>query len=200
MSLLPQDPQQRQKVLLGLLFVALVGYVVYDYVHTPRAAEVAELETRLENLQTRNQVARALAQGTGTTDIERDLALYRDQLVTVEGLIPSAEEVPDLLDAISLQAQRLGVELSLIRPSGATAEEFYTRRTYDLAVIGSYHQIGEFLTRIASLPRIITPINLALTPLAQESRGGDPRLQATFAIETYVLPAPASAPENADAD
>ncbi|MBA2244507.1 MAG: type 4a pilus biogenesis protein PilO [Gemmatimonadetes bacterium] len=190
MALLPADPQQRQKVLLGALLIVLVSYGVYTYLYTPRTQELTALQSRLETLQLQNRAARALTTGAGTAEIERDLALYRDQLVTVEALIPSSEEVPDLLDAISAEAQRIGVELSLIRPVGATAEEYYTRRTYDLAVLGSYHQVGEFLTRIASLPRIVTPTNLRLTPRQDATRAGEPRLEATFTIETYVLPSP----------
>ncbi len=120
MALLPADPQQRQKVLLGVLLLVLVSYGVYTYVYTPRTQELAALQSRLETLQVQNRAARALATGTGTAEVERDLALYREQLVTVEALIPSSEEVPDLLDAISAEAQRIGVELSLIRPVGAT--------------------------------------------------------------------------------
>jgi type IV pilus assembly protein PilO len=124
------------------------------------------------------------------------LILYREQLVQVEGLIPSAEELPDLLDAISSQAQRTGVELTLIQPLGAEAGEFYTRRTYDLAVLGSFHQIGDFLARVGSLPRIVTPTNLNLTVRNPETRSGDPQLEARFTIETYVLPNPSTATEN----
>ncbi|HET7275745.1 MAG TPA: type 4a pilus biogenesis protein PilO [Longimicrobiaceae bacterium] len=194
MALLPEDSQQRQRLLLGIMLVGLIGYGGYRYVYSPRAAEVAALETRLEALELQNQTARALTATEGTTDVEHQLTLYNRQLVQVEGLIPSSEELPDLLDAISAEARQTGVEISLIQPVGAAAEEFYTRRTYDLAVQGSYHQIGEFLTRIASLPRIITPINLNLAAQAA-APDAEPELEARFAIETYVLP---SAPATAD--
>jgi type IV pilus assembly protein PilO len=149
---------------------------------------VVALETRLEALKSRNQTARRLTEQNGRTEVERRLTLYRDQLVRVEGLIPSNEELPDLLDAISAEAQRTGVELSLIQPAGATAESYYTRRTYQLAVLGHYHEIGAFLTEIASLPRIITPTSLNVTVKSDSASTGDPTLEATFAIETYVLP------------
>jgi len=194
MALLPENPQQRQKLLLGIMLVGLIGYGGYTYLYKPRSAEVVALETRFEALELQNQTARALSAAEGTTQLERQLAVYNGQLVQVEGLIPSSEELPDLLDAISAEARRTGVEISLIQPVGATAEEFYTRRTYDLAVEGSYHQIGQFLTRIASLPRIITPINLNLVPQAAADEG-EPELEARFAIETYILPS-----ETASAD
>lgn len=183
-----EPSESRSKaVLLGVLLVGGLGYLTYDYVYRPRQEEVAALEQRLERLQAQNQTARRLTAREGRSDVERRLGVYREQLVQVEGLIPSSEELPDLLDAISAEAQRSGVDLALIQPVGASAEQFYTRRTYELAVRGSYHSIGSFLTEIASLRRIITPINLNVT-VQQESPAAEPRLEAKFAIETYVLP------------
>jgi type IV pilus assembly protein PilO len=198
MAILPSNPQQRQKVILGALFIALAGYGVYEYLYTPRSAEVAVLQERLETLQTQNRTARALSEGAGVAEVERQLTEHRDQLMAVEGLIPLSEEVPDLLDAISAEAQRTGIELTLLQPTGANQEEFYTRRTYALAITGPYHEIGYFLARIGSLPRIITPVGLSLTPSARTERDGGPRLDARFSIETYVLPQ-ASAPEGSHA-
>lgn len=182
------DPQQRRSALLAALLLAVLGYGAYTYLYAPKAARVAEMQARLEVLETKNRAARRMVDGQGREGAEQRLALYRQQLEAVEGLIPSSEELPDLLDAISAEAQRTGVELALIQPVGATAEEFYTRRTYDLAVTGTYHQIGEFLTEIGSLPRIVTPSSLNLTVRAAEEPGAAPRLEARFSIETYVLP------------
>jgi type IV pilus assembly protein PilO len=173
--------------------VVLGGYFGYTKVYQPKSAEVAAMESRLANLQMQNRTAKALTDEAGRSDVERRLGAYRNQLTTVEGLIPSSEELPDLLDAISAEAQRTGVDLSLIQPVGATEEDFYTRRSYDLAVLGSYHAISAFLTEIASLQRIVTPTTLALSVEGAAEPGKEPKLQAKFAIETYVLPsAPAS--------
>jgi type IV pilus assembly protein PilO len=188
MALLPTDPARRQKVLLGLLVNMLLGYAVHEYLYHPGSLEVTSREERLDVLRLQNQTARALTQGAGVADVEQQLAMHREQLVVVEGLIPLSEEVPDLLDAISSEAQRSGAELTLLQPTGAVDEGYYTRRTYDLAVVGSYHDIGYFLSRIASLPRIITPTALQLTLRQAGESGPDERLEARFSIETYVLP------------
>ena len=200
MALPPLDPQQRQKVMLYAVLVLGMGYLFYEYLYTPRATEVADMQVRLDSLETGNRRARAVGEGKGTDEVERRLTLYRDQLKAVEGLIPSSEELPDLLDAISAEAQRSGVEVVLIQPVGATEETYYTRRVYDVAVLGSYHGIGDFLTRVASLRRIITPTNLTLAPRSSGSptpEGGEsaaPRLEARFSIETYVLSPTENAP------
>jgi type IV pilus assembly protein PilO len=193
-ALPPMDPTQRRNLILGGLLVLLGGYGFYSYVYSPRAAEVQTLKTRLEALETQNASARAITQGMGE-DPEATLAAYRHQLESVEGLIPSGEELPDLLDAISMEAQRSGVEISLIQPSGATEETYYTKRAYDMAVIGRYHEIAEFLTRVASLPRIVTPRDVVLAPAAAtagRSVADEVRLEARFSIETYVIPSPAT--------
>jgi type IV pilus assembly protein PilO len=189
------DPQKRNKILIGLLLLGGLMYLGYDYVYRPRAESVAALETRLVTLELQNRTARALTAQNGTDEVERRVGLHREQLRRVEGLIPSSEELPDLLDAISAEARRAGVELARIQPMGATAEQFYTRRTYEIGVYGSYHQIGEFLSQVGSLPRIITPINLNLAVRGEQTTTGNPQLEARFSIETYVLPSEATRAE-----
>ena len=114
-----EAPQNRQIILLDVLLVGGVGYFGYTYVYAPKAAEIAEMESRLETLEDQNNTARIVVERGGEADVERRVSEYRQQLVRVEGLIPSSEELPDLLDAISVEAQRTGVEMTLIQPTGA---------------------------------------------------------------------------------
>lgn len=198
MALPPLDPQARKQLTFGAVLLALVAFGFYDRLYTPRRNEIAALETRLETLKNVNRRSRAIARGA-EGEMDQQLALYRQQLEMAEGLIPSDEELPNLLDAISAEAQRTGVELTLIQPVSATQEAYYTRRVYDMAVVGRYHQIGEFLARVGSLPRIVTPTNLTVAPVetpaaarrrpgAQGQPGGPVDLEARFSVETYVIP------------
>jgi len=193
MALPPLDPKMRKNLIYGGLLLAVVTGFFYLQVYTPRVEANRVLEDDLAKIQASNSRARGLTRGA--TSPEEALELFRRQLAVVEGLIPSSEELPDLLDAISAEAQRAGVEISLIQPVSATSERYYTRRVYDMAVLGQYHAIGEFLTRVASLPRVVTPTDLRLaTPApaagAAVPAAGDPapRLEARFSIETYVIP------------
>jgi len=195
MALPPLDPKTRKNLIYGGVLLAFVAGYFYLQVYTPRQAANEELETRLAHIQQSNSAARGLTRGASSP--EEALELYRRQLAVVEGLIPSTEELPDLLDLISAQAQQTGVEISLIQPVSASQERYYTRRVYDMAVQGRYQDIGEFLTRVASLPRVVTPTDLRLAPMdARPATGGaaapapdaPPRLEARFSIETYVIP------------
>ena len=204
MALPPLDASTRKNLIYGAVLVAVVGGFYYLKVYTPRKEGIEALDTQLARIEQSNSAARALTRGASSP--EEALDLYRRQLAVVEGLIPSTEELPDLLDAISAQAQQTGVEISLIQPVSATQERYYTRRVYDMAVQGRYQDIGEFLTRVASLPRVVTPVDLRLAPLAGPggpnapaalAGDGPPRLEARFSIETYVIPSAAVSDANA---
>jgi type IV pilus assembly protein PilO len=188
MAMPPLEPQMRKNLLLGVVLLAIVAYFGYDSLYAPRVAEARELDTELAQVQAANVRARAISRSSGADAVEERLGVYRRQLEMVEGLIPSTEELPDLLNAIAAEAGHTGVRMTLIQPVGATREEYYTRRTYDLAVVGRYHDIGDFLTRVASLSRIVTPTSLTLTARPQQNPDAPLELEARFSVETYVIP------------
>jgi len=69
-------------------------------------------------------------------------------------------------------------------------------RSYEMNAIGDYHNVARFLAEIASLPRIVTPVELTVEPFQQPTLY--PELEApvlaSFRIETYVLPEAAPVP------
>lgn len=185
MGLLPSDPKDQKKLLIGLIpLLLLLGY--WYFFHGGKAEEVAAMETRLESLELNNNTARAVAGEGSTADLARRLELYQEHMNRLEQLIPMGEEVPELLNMIARRAEATSVQLALMRPEQDVASEFYRRVTYEMGAIGTYHEIGQFLSEVGSLPRIVTPIDLTLR------RGGDggTELQAGFRIETYILPQP----------
>lgn len=198
-SLLPSNEADRNKVVAGLFALAvLFGY--WYFFHSGKSTELEASQTRLEELEGRNAAARARA-SRGGREMEMRLEEFERHIGQLEQLVPNEEEVPELLNAIGTRAGDTGVELAVIRPLGEQPVGLYTRQTYELTVFGTFHDIGRFLAQIGSLPRIITPIDLAVRPRGETDRSGRSRLEASFQIETYVLPpeGPAQQPQsNAD--
>jgi type IV pilus assembly protein PilO len=192
MALLPQDPAKQKMVLLALLpFVGAFAY--WYFLHQPKVLELEQLGLRLATLEQSNQTARAIA-AQGGPELESQLAIYEHHMQRVEQLIPSREEVPRLLNSVTARAQTAGVDLAGYKPGGEQQASHYLRMHYDISVIGAYHDIGQFLSSIGSLDRIITPTGLRLAPLPHTARDGSQLLTASFRIETYVLPAPGQTP------
>ena len=194
MALLPADSKQRkQSLILMAIVVAGAWYAAKIYLTEPRKADIELNRADLEQLELQNRRSRALA--ARRDDLRNRLQVYEAQLRIFEEFIPQSEEVPELLDAISREAQLTGVELSSIRPQAAEPGEFYTKQTWELSVVGEYHNIGRYLSRVASLPRIIKPTNLQLAPAPQSraTRNMNAALEVSFAVETFVLGARPSA-------
>ncbi|HEX7052127.1 MAG TPA: type 4a pilus biogenesis protein PilO [Longimicrobiales bacterium] len=187
MPLLPSDPQQQKKLLLGVIPLLLLGAYTYFF-HGKYTDEVDALERRLENLESKNAAAKVRA-SRGSADLEAKLALYEQHIARLEELVPSSEEVPQLIYDMALRAQESGVELMKTTPDVTQAGPYYTLQTYEVAVFGAYHDIARFLVAIGTLPRIVTPFDLQLTPRPDRTEEGEATvLQADFSIKTYVLP------------
>lgn len=195
MALIPQErPKQIALVVILLAITALYGF--YEYVHRPQVATIESLEARLTQLEDRNRQAQVTA-ARGGAELEERLAVYERHVARLEELIPQNEEVPALLNSIVLEARRTGVEMALLNPGAVDPGPFYTRQTYEMAVVGDFHPVGRFLASVASLPRIITPVGLELEPFAGQAPRSDmvAPVTARFQVQTYVLPGSGGMPE-----
>lgn len=181
--------------LLAAVLVTLAATLFYRE-HRSREREARLMERRLEQLEAGNERARGLAP-EGTSGLATRLESYASRIARLEQLIPRSEEVPALLEALAAEARRSGLgDLAFIRPGEGEADPFYTRRSYEVSVEGGYHEVARFLTAVASLARIVTPVGLEMTAIPDPALEGDPGVRAHFRIETYVRP-PAETAEGA---
>lgn len=190
---LPKDKAGQKKLLIVVVpFLIFIGH--YQFLHGKARTKIDGLETRLEEIESKNNGAKAIAL-SGGPELQQKLALYEQHMKRLEELIPKNEEVAALLNGLSERAMDVNVDLALMKPEMAEPGEFYTQQTYDVTVIGLYHDIARYLTGIASLPRIVTPVDLIMKPRPTElTRDGTPKLAAEFRIVTYVIPEAAQAP------
>jgi type IV pilus assembly protein PilO len=200
MALLPTD--QRSQIMMLLVLVAGAGgYFFWTKVQTPQSAQLTAARTEADSLQKILEAAKAdLASGT-VEDLRRKVEAYQGSLELMRRLVPERNEVPTLIDDISTKAKVRGVTLGKIDPQLPEPGSPFDTYRYRLEVYGHYDQIGEYLTDIASLPRIIAPQGVTLspaTPAAQKLLGDTlgALLLAEFQIRTYVKAAapPAAQP------
>lgn len=181
---LPDDPAKQKRLVIGALPLLVLAAYAY-FLHPGYRAEVDGMQTRLERLETRNAQARARA--PESLALEERLQQFERHVVRLEQLVPRSEEVSQLLNQIHQRAQQAGVEVARFTPGRTDPGPHYNRRTFEMTVLGSYHDIARFLSEVGSLPRIITPTNLRVIT-NNVARDDGPTLEASFRIETYVLP------------
>ena len=99
-----------------------------------------------------------------------NLDAYRKQMVEMEesfgalvSQLPSDTEVPGLLEDITNRGLASGLDISTINLGKESSKEFYVELPIEIAVQGSYHDLGGFVSGIAGLPRIVTLHNFSIS-------------------------------------
>lgn len=186
--------KERQQLLGALIFAAVaVGAVFWMYWRGPKVTAIADLEMERDTLTAQVNVAKlALRQGT-VEALRAEIANYESSLLVMRLLVPSQNEVPNLLDDIASRARLRGVDLAAFERQPSEARGMFTTYRYNLTVTGFYDPIAAFLTDVASLPRIMVPANLVLSSASADDQlqFGDTLgalLQATFQVRTFVKP------------
>lgn len=197
MALFPQD--QRGQVMLVLTALALAtAYFTYDSTLgflppgiKQMSAEADTLRNRIDSLSNQVRSAQRAVRAGTVQQLEQRLAEYQAQLDLMRQLVPASDEMANLFDDISSRAKVRGTEIATFNPGGTESGTPFDTRRIRYAVTGTYDQIGEFLSDIASLPRIIVPTDLRLeritSPVADTTlRAAGQVLNASFEVRTYI--------------
>lgn len=190
MALVPQDPRNQYR-LLGIVLLLAVGALYYLYIHKPKSEELLELEQRVGEIEQQNSLAEARMENLDV--VRRELEIGELQFAVLERLIPARSEVPAIYEEIASQSQALGLELVSVVPAEAFADTsgYFLEQNWQMEVEGEYHDFGDFLTRVASLPRIVRPLLKEIRP-TERTLSGRQLVSARFELQTYLLPPAAS--------
>jgi len=97
-------------------------------------------------------------------------------------MLPKQKEIPNLLTSITQVGAKNNVAFRLFQPTPTRREDIYTVLPIKVAVTADYHDLGGFLSAVASLPRIVNVNDLKI------SRGGEEgSVTADFIATTYLL-------------
>lgn len=190
MALLPSNQRDQLKLLLA---IAALGGAAWYYMY-PYAAKTVELDTQtervvaLEDLNAR--YARQFATGSLET-VRIEAAKTRSAMIVMRRLVPTANEVPALLEEVSTAARRAGLDVGGVTPQPVITGAHFDTHRYAITILGQYHEIGEFLANVGSLARIVAPVNLSLVPGTASQRTAvrtatTDQLVATILLQTYV--------------
>lgn len=95
--------------------------------------------------------------------VTANLDLFKEQMANAEALfakqlksLPNSHETPGLLDDITFVGTTSGLSFVTLNWQPEVSREIYIELPIDIEVIGSYHQFGRFVSKVAGLPRIVT--------------------------------------------
>lgn len=140
-------------VLIALIFVLVTAGGLYQFVIKAKKPELERVKTQETSLRTEFE---------GKQRKAANLDAYKNQLANMETnfgamlkQLPGRTEIPSLLVDISQTGLANGLEEELFQPGPETAREVYVEKPITIRLRGDYHELGSFVSGIASLPRIV---------------------------------------------
>ena len=180
-------PLSVRYVILGLLLAVIlaIGYylLVKNKIEQLERVEAQELTLRSEFEYKQQKAANLEA-------YEVQLAEMQELLETMFRQLPSKTEMDKLLVDISQTALGAGIDVQLFQPNAEAKHDFYAERPISVRMLGDYHQFGEFVSGVASLPRVVilTMHDIALRRATDRDVGvsrNDGRLILEGTVKTY---------------
>ena len=180
-------PTSVRYVILGFLLIIIlaIGYFLLIKDKTEQLEMVQKLENTL-----RVDFEAKQAKAANLESYEAQLAEMQELLETMFRQLPSKTEMDKLLVDVSQTALGAGIDVQLFQPNAEAYHDFYAERPISVRMLGDYHQFGEFVSGVASLPRVVilTMHDIALRRANDRDVGvtrADGRLILEGTVKTY---------------
>lgn len=165
---------------IGLFFVVLSALLLYFLVWNSKKDELAGKERQEQTLRDEFRTKHAKAV---------NLNLYKQQLADIQKSfgamlrqLPDKTQMDGLLIDISQTGNGVGLQQQKFQPLPEQGKDFYAERPIQIRLTGTYHQMGEFVSGIAALPRIVTLHNVEIKQVGKDSFD---QLQMDVTAKTY---------------
>jgi type IV pilus assembly protein PilO len=146
---------------IAIVFLLVTGLGIYWFIVKDKAPQ-------LERAQAVEQELRTAFENKQRKAANYDA--YREQLAQIEQSfgtmlrqLPGETEIPSLIVDISQTGLAAGLQEKLFVPQAEIPRDFYAEKPIKIRLTGGYHEIGNFVSGIAALPRIVTLHDINIT-------------------------------------
>lgn len=148
--------------------------------------DISELRAELELLEGKEQEQIAIVEqkqgkAANLEPLKRQMLEIQQSFGEMVRQLPDRTAVEALLVDISQTGLAAGLEFKKFKPESLVPSEFYSTLPIRLEVYGSYHEIGEFVSGLAALPRIVTVHDVKMTSSGEGIR----KLLLVATAQTY---------------
>ena len=171
------------KAVVILFLMGGVIFLGYWFHVKDQLAELAKFEGKEENLKVIFETK--AKQAVNLEAYEKQLEEMRESFGAMLRQLPNKTEVADLLVDVSQTGLASGLEFVLFQPRPEVPREFYAVLPISIEVIGNYHELGEFVSGVAALPRIVTVHNVIINK-AKKGKSGPLTMKLTAKTYRYM--------------
>jgi len=162
-------------VFFAVTFAGVWFTIVKDKAPVLQRAQAEEQELRVTFENKQRKAANYDAYKAQLAQIEQSFGTMLRQL-------PGETEIPSLIVDISQTGLAAGLQEKLFQPQAEVPRDFYAEKPIKIRLTGGYHEMANFVSGIAALPRIVTLHDINITP---EQKGEFDSLSLEVTAKTY---------------
>jgi type IV pilus assembly protein PilO len=145
---------------IGLVCVAILA-LGYYFIIADEIAQLDQEQKKEESLKGTFSGKKALA--INLDEYKRQMEEMGEQFGTLLRQLPNKTEVPNLLVDITQAGLGRGLDFVLFKPEKEKPLDFYAELPVSIKVTGTYHELAQFVSDVAGLPRIVTVGEINIT-------------------------------------
>lgn len=163
-----------------IVFLVVLGLGVYWFIVKDKAPQLSRVQE--EEQQLRVTFENKQRKAANYDAYKAQLAQIEQSFGTMLRQLPGKTEIPSLIVDISQTGLAAGLQEKLFIPQGEIPKDFYAEKPIKIRLTGGYHEIGNFVSGIAALPRIVTLHDINIT---QEDKNEFDNLSIEVTAKTY---------------
>ncbi len=147
---------------IGIVFTVVVGLGIYWMIiedKYPALQRVQQEEVTLRDVFENKQ-----RKAANFDAYKAQLAQIEQSFGTMLRQLPGETEIPSLIVDISQTGLAAGLQEKLFQPQPEIPKDFYAEKPITISLSGGYHEIANFVSGVAALPRIVTLHDINITP------------------------------------
>jgi type IV pilus assembly protein PilO len=149
----------------AVVYLIIMVLVVYAGIHFYVSEQHVQLEREIhKETQLKQEFEKKSFQVANLTALRKQMEDVEGKFSELLGQLPTDKEVPGLLEDISDIGRAAGLQIEQIALAGERKEKFYIELPINIEVEGTYHQMGQFVSGVAAIKRIVTLHDYTLKP------------------------------------
>lgn len=146
---------------IAIVFVVVIGMGTYFFIVKDKAPLLERAKQEEQDL--RQTFENKQRKAANYDAYKAQLAQIEQSFGTMLRQLPGETEIPSLIVDISQTGLAAGLQEKLFEPQAEIPKDFYAEKPIKIRLAGGYHEIANFVSGIAALPRIVTLHNIVIS-------------------------------------
>jgi type IV pilus assembly protein PilO len=175
----------RAQTAIFFLLAGLTMVGAWQMLIGPAQEELSSQRAKLAAIQ--GDVARAQATAAKLPALQREVAESEAALQQTTAILPDEKDPQDVLRNLHDMASESALDIENFTPKSIVTRTQYSEWPMQLVLQGSYHNLGRFFDRIATMTRLMSVSDLSIKAVPKSTGDGGGTITATCIATTFVF-------------